>query len=55
MTAVWAVAATALGVIALIQANMVPVRTPRAPSSTIFIHVAAPTIPQAWEQYLVAA
>ncbi len=37
------------------QANMVPVRAPRAPSSTIFIHVAAPTIPAAWEQYLVAA
>jgi 5-methylcytosine-specific restriction endonuclease McrA len=37
------------------QANMVPVRTPGAPSSTIFIHVAAPTIPAAWEQYLVAA
>ena len=26
-----------------------------APTSTIFIHVAAPVIPQAWEQYLVAA
>ena len=25
----------------------------RRPSSTIFIHVAAPTIPAAWEQYLV--
>jgi 5-methylcytosine-specific restriction endonuclease McrA len=37
------------------QANMVPVRAPKAPSSTIFIHVAAPTIPAAWEQYLVAA
>jgi 5-methylcytosine-specific restriction endonuclease McrA len=37
------------------QANMVPVNAPRAPSSTIFIHVAAPTIPPAWEQYLVAA
>jgi 5-methylcytosine-specific restriction endonuclease McrA len=37
------------------QANMVPARTPRAPSSTIFIHVATPTIPAAWEQYLVAA
>jgi 5-methylcytosine-specific restriction endonuclease McrA len=37
------------------QANMVPFRAPRAPSSTIFIHVAAPTIPPAWEQYLVAA
>ena len=37
------------------QANMVPVRTPRAPNPAIFIHVAAPTIPAAWEQYLVAA
>jgi len=25
---------------------------PRAPNSTIFIHVAAPVIPRAWEQYL---
>ncbi len=37
------------------QANMVPVKTPRAPNPAIFIHVAAPTIPAAWEQYLVAA
>ena len=37
------------------QAKMVPMRSPRAPSSTVFIHVAAPTIPAAWEQYLVAA
>ena len=37
------------------QANMVPVRAPRAPNPAIFIHVAAPTIPAAWEQYLVAA
>ena len=37
------------------QANMVPVRSPRAPTSTVFIHVAAPMIPAAWEQYLVAA
>ncbi len=34
------------------QANMVPRHVPRAPSSTIFIHVAAPVIPRAWEQYL---
>ena len=27
----------------------------KAPNSTIFIHVAAPTIPAAWEQYLVVA
>jgi 5-methylcytosine-specific restriction endonuclease McrA len=37
------------------QANMTLVRAPRAPSSTIFIHVATPSIPAAWEQYLVAA
>jgi 5-methylcytosine-specific restriction endonuclease McrA len=37
------------------QANMVPARRPKAPSATIFIHVATPTIPDAWEQYLVAA
>ena len=37
------------------QANMVPRRPPRAPSATIFIHVAAPVIPQAWQQYLAAA
>ena len=28
------------------QANMVPARTPKAPNPTIFIHVAAPTIPR---------
>ena len=37
------------------QANMVPARKPKAPSATIFIHVATPTIPAAWEQYLVTA
>ena len=37
------------------QANMVPARAPKAPNATIFIHVATPTIPAAWEQYLVAA
>ena len=35
------------------QANMTPVKRPKAPNSTIFIHVAAPTIPAAWEQYLI--
>jgi 5-methylcytosine-specific restriction endonuclease McrA len=35
------------------QARMVPVKKPKAPNSTIFIHVAAPSIPAAWEQYLV--
>ena len=37
------------------QANMVPRTTPRAPGSTVFIHVAAPVIPKAWEQYLSTA
>ncbi|MGE5636053.1 MAG: HNH endonuclease [Nocardioidaceae bacterium] len=37
------------------QANMVPLHHPRAPSPTIFIHVATPSIPAAWEQYLIAA
>jgi 5-methylcytosine-specific restriction endonuclease McrA len=37
------------------QANMVPSRKPRTPSPSIFIHVAAPSIPAVWEQYLVAA
>jgi 5-methylcytosine-specific restriction endonuclease McrA len=37
------------------QAKMVPTRKPKAPSATIFIHVATPTIPAAWEQYLVTA
>ncbi len=37
------------------QANMVPTRAPRAPNPAIFIHVAAPTIPAAWEQYLLVA
>ena len=32
-----------------------PRARPKAPSPTIFIHVAAPTIPPAWEQYLVIA
>jgi 5-methylcytosine-specific restriction endonuclease McrA len=36
-----------------VQANMRPVRKPRAPSSTIFIHVATPSIPAAWRQYLL--
>ena len=37
------------------QANMVPQRKPRAPSPTVFIHVATPRIPTAWEQYLPQA
>ena len=31
-----------------------PAQARRAPSSTIFIHVAAPVIPEVWEQYLPA-
>jgi len=38
-----------------LQANMTLRRTPSAPSSTVFIHVAAPTIPSEWERYLGAA
>jgi len=37
------------------QADMHPRHRPRAPSPTIFVHVATPTIPPAWRQYLVAA
>lgn len=37
------------------QANMVPRQPPRAPSAAIFVHIAAPVIPQAWQRYLVAA
>jgi 5-methylcytosine-specific restriction endonuclease McrA len=37
------------------QANMIPSRTPSAPNPTIFIHVAAPSIPHVWEQYLAFA
>jgi 5-methylcytosine-specific restriction endonuclease McrA len=37
------------------QVNMTPRRKPKAPNPTIFIHVATPSIPSAWEQYLVAA
>jgi 5-methylcytosine-specific restriction endonuclease McrA len=34
------------------QANMVPRRAPKAPSPNVFIHVASPTIPAAWRQWL---
>jgi len=37
------------------QAEMVPRRAPKAPNATVFIHVATPAIPAAWEQYLLAA
>ena len=34
------------------QANMVPRHAPRAPNPHVFIHVASPTIPNAWRQWL---
>jgi 5-methylcytosine-specific restriction endonuclease McrA len=34
------------------KANMVPRRAPRAPHPQVFIHVASPTIPTAWKQWL---
>ena len=34
------------------QANMLPRRAPRAPNPHVFIHVASPTIPSAWKQWL---
>ncbi len=34
------------------QANMVPRHAPRAPNPNVFIHVASPTIPTAWKQWL---
>jgi 5-methylcytosine-specific restriction endonuclease McrA len=37
------------------QAGMRPLRAPVPPGSAIFVHVATPRIPAAWEQYLVAA
>jgi 5-methylcytosine-specific restriction endonuclease McrA len=37
------------------QVDMLPLRRPKAPSPTIFIHVATPSIPPAWQQYLIAA
>jgi 5-methylcytosine-specific restriction endonuclease McrA len=37
------------------QADMIPHRAPKAPSPTVFIHVATPRIPAAWERYLPAA
>lgn len=37
------------------QVGMVPRRAPRAPSPHVFIHVASPTIPAAWRQYLPEA
>jgi hypothetical protein len=37
------------------QAGMHPRHQPRTPRAEIFIHVASPTIPAAWRQYLPAA
>ncbi len=37
------------------QAGMHPRRAPRTPRAEIFIHVASPTIPAAWLQYLPRA
>jgi len=37
------------------QAGMHPRRKPHTPRAEIFIHVASPTIPAAWRQYLPAA
>jgi 5-methylcytosine-specific restriction endonuclease McrA len=36
------------------HAGMRLLRQPRTPSPTVFIHVASPTIPAAWMQYLAA-
>jgi 5-methylcytosine-specific restriction endonuclease McrA len=37
------------------MAGMHPRRAPRAPKPTIFVHVAVPRVPDAWQPYLVAA
>ena len=36
------------------QAGMRLFRQPRSPNPSVFIHVASPTIPSAWRQYLAA-
>jgi 5-methylcytosine-specific restriction endonuclease McrA len=36
------------------HANMHPRSTPAPPSSTIFVHVAVPKVPEVWQQYLAA-
>jgi 5-methylcytosine-specific restriction endonuclease McrA len=36
------------------QVGMRLLKQPRTPSATVFIHVASPTIPVAWQQYLAA-
>jgi len=37
------------------EASMHPANRPRAPGPTVFIRIAAPRIPHAWEPYLLAA
>jgi 5-methylcytosine-specific restriction endonuclease McrA len=37
------------------QVGMHPVRKPRIPGPQVFIHVASPTIPENWKQYLPKA
>jgi 5-methylcytosine-specific restriction endonuclease McrA len=37
-----------------VEAGIHPRRKPRAPGPTIFIRVAAPVVPAAWQQYLLA-
>jgi 5-methylcytosine-specific restriction endonuclease McrA len=37
------------------EIRMHPIRHPRAPGPTVFIRIAAPTIPTTWQQYLAAA
>jgi 5-methylcytosine-specific restriction endonuclease McrA len=37
------------------EIRMHPIRHPRAPGPTVFIRIAAPTIPSTWQQYLAAA
>lgn len=36
------------------QVGMSLLKPPRTPSASIFIHVASPSIPRAWQQYLAA-
>lgn len=38
-----------------IQAGMTPRRAPGTPHAAVFIHVASPTIPSGWRQYLPEA
>ncbi len=37
------------------QAGMHPRQAPRVPRAEVFIHVASPTIPDVWQQYLLRA